>query len=366
VTASAGHYTYEPDYEVPPGETLNEVLSEKGMTQAELARRAGLSAKHVNQISLGLAAISPEIALRLERVTNVPARLWINLEADYQVARTRREEGQRFEPDVAWLRTLPATELARRGWIRKDSHGVEQLRDVLAFFKVATPAAWQQVWATPTVYRRSRAFETDYGALAAWLRIGELRAEGLAIGTFDRSRFRDALLDIRRLTLVSEPHVWLPQLTEICAHAGVGVVIEREITGARINGAVRWLASDQALIQLSLRHRWADIFWFTLFHEAGHLLLHDRKKLTFVDAPGKASTDDMVEREADDFAARVLLPHALDSALARVSTETDVRKLATEAGVHPGIVVGRLQHDGRIGFNRLNQLRVRFAFADEG
>jgi len=364
MTATSDQHRYVPDYALPPGETLVEVLAERGMSQAELARRTGLSTKHINQIVLGTASLSAETALRLERVTGVPAQVWTELEADYQVARTRREELSRLESHIDWLQTLPVDELIRRGYVRRDVSNGDRLRDVLSFFKVATPDAWEQVWALPTAYRRSQAFEVEYGALASWLRIGEIRAEQLDLNQFDRAKFRSALSAIRELTVVEDPAAWLPRLERLCAQAGVALVIEPEIKGARIHGAVRWLPSERPLIQLSLRYSWADIFWFTFFHEAGHILLHDRKRLTFVDVVNPAKTDDTMERQADDFAGRMLLPRAFDEQLARTRSRVQVLALARDAGVHPGVVVGRLQHDGRIPFSHLNGIRVRFRFAE--
>jgi hypothetical protein len=139
-------------------------------------------------------------------------------------------------------------------------------------------------------------------------------------------------------------------------------VIEKELPRARINGIVRWVA-DRPLIQLSLRHRWADIFWFTFFHEAAHLLLHDRRKLTFVDA---GAGSDSLEIEADHFAARTLIPREFDDDLAAVTRNAEsIQALAKHIDVDPGVVVGRLQHDRRLRFNELNSLRTRFYFEDD-
>ncbi|RIV31338.1 HigA family addiction module antitoxin [Micromonospora radicis] len=356
---------FRPDYAVPPGETLVEVLTERGMSQADLARRTGLSTKHINQIVLGTATLSAETAVRLELVTGVAAQVWTGLEAAYQVAQTRLEETTRLQAHVDWLNQLPVAELIRRGFVRSDTSPVERLREVLAFFKVASPDAWHQVWAVPTAYRQSRAFDVDYGALAAWLRIGEIRADRADLPPFDRSRFRDHLPRIRALTNIEDPQIWLAQLESLCAGAGVALVVEREIVGARINGAVRWLPSERPLIQLSVRHRWADIFWFTFFHEAAHVLLHDRRRFTIVDGIDRPDTDNAMELEADDFAGRVLLPRPFDSRLATVRSQAQAVALAKEAGVHPGIVVGRLQHDKTIPYSHFNRLRTRLAFTDE-
>jgi HTH-type transcriptional regulator/antitoxin HigA len=110
---------------------------------------------------------------------------------------------------------------------------------------------------------------------------------------------------------------------------------------------------------------WADIFWFTFFHEAGHVLLHDRKRFTILEDTGRAEPNNNLEQEADDFAGRVLLPHMFDARLATIRSQTQAVALAGEAGVHPGIVVGRLQHDGTIPHSHFNRLRIRLAFTDE-
>lgn len=361
MTLSAGATRFDPDYIVPPGDTLSEVLEELGMSQAELSRRTGLSTKHINQIVSGEATISPETALKLERVTRVSARLWTQLEALHQEQRSRNVETVALERDVDWLRDLPVRELIKRGWVEKQDDRVDQLREVLSFFGVASRAAWETVWNVPTAYRKSRAFESDLQALAAWLRIGELRAAGLMRKPFNGPAFRSALLDIRGLTKVDDPNVWLPALEQACAEHGVAVVVEKEIRGARINGAVRWLAPDQALIELSLRHGWADIFWFTFFHEAGHVLQHERKRLIFVDAEGAGRGE--LEKEADEFASRMLVPRGENEELGGLgSNVARIRAFADRLGIGPGIVVGRLQHEGLLGYQQLNGLRNRYAF----
>src|SRR5207249_11702800 len=64
------------------GQTLQETIDAVGIDQRELAVRSGLSAKHINQIIKGIAPITHDTAIRLERVTGVPARMWNNLETN--------------------------------------------------------------------------------------------------------------------------------------------------------------------------------------------------------------------------------------------------------------------------------------------
>lgn len=346
---------YEPDEVLPPGETLAEVLEEAGMTQAELAQRTGLSTKHINQIIKGLAPITTETALLFERATGVRARIWSNLEIAYREHLSRREEEKTLLADVAWLDELPVKELIKRGFVDNVVEPVERVRSVCRFFGVANRHAWETLWHKPTHYRTSQAFNSDPGAVAAWLRIGEILAARITCRPFDHARLKALLPEVRDLTCEPEPSLWLPSLVSRCAEVGVAVVVVREVKGARINGAARWLTPDKALIQLSLRHRWNDIFWFTFFHEVAHLLLHSKKETFINEADGHSG----VEQEADGFAAQALIPRRYEARLFGLNTEDEVRRFAAEIGVAPGIVVGRLQHVGRWSHSRGRGLQQR-------
>lgn len=352
------HLDYRPDLVFPPGDTLEEVLDHLDMTQAQLAKRTGLSTKHVNQIVNGTAPITPETSLLLERATGVSARTWSNLEIAYREYLTRQDEEERLAADIDWLDDLPIKEMAKRGCITHRDRTIETLRDVCRFFGVANRAAWEALWKKPTAYRTSRAFTSDPGAVAAWLRLGEIEAASLDCSPFDRAGLTALLQDFRTMTCEPDPKKWWPRLVDECASVGVAVVAEPEIKGARINGATRWLAPDKALVQLSLRYSWNDIFWFTFFHEIGHLLLHSKKD-AFINDAGIHSG---VEHEADGFAAQVLVPRRFEAALAELTTPQQAKELAMLIGVAPGVIVGRLQHDKRWPYNKGNELKQRFKF----
>jgi len=129
--------TYEPDYAVPPGRTLQETIEALGIDQRELATRSGISAKHINQIISGVAPITHETAIRLERVTGVVARMWNNLEANYREQLARLEARQKLETDLKWLKEIPTKELVACGAIKAQSDPFALLEEVLRFFGVA-------------------------------------------------------------------------------------------------------------------------------------------------------------------------------------------------------------------------------------
>ncbi len=349
-------HRYAPDVIWSPGDTLAEVLDDLDMTQAELARRTGLSTKHVNQVIRAAVGLTPDTALLLEKATGVSAAVWNSLEVTYQDYLTRKEEAQALAGDLAWLDLIPYRELVARGYVKNRSDAIDRLRELCRFFGVANYAAWQAVWQKPTAYRTSRAFASHSGAIAAWLRIGELKAAQLSCEPFNKAALQAELQTLRQLTRDPDPSSWWPQLQQTCAGFGVAVVGEPEISGARINGAARWLSPEKAVVQLSFRHKWSDIVWFTFFHELAHLLIHSKKD-AFINDPGVHSGH---EQEADAYASQLLIPRRREAELGGLMTSADVQAFAEDLGIAPSIVVGRLQFEKRWPYNRGNELKQRF------
>jgi HTH-type transcriptional regulator/antitoxin HigA len=349
---------------VPPGETIADLLEEQEMTQAALAARLGVSTKHLNQVVKGSASISAELALGLEKVFSVGADFWLTRESIYRSQLARQAERESLKQSIGWAKQFPVKELKARGYLPADAKDEGLVAALLQFLGLASVEQWHQ----PVVsYRKSQKVESDGFALAAWLRIGELRAREIECEPFDAERFRDALERARGLTAL-EPEEWAEQLVEMCASCGVAVVILEHFQLSRVNGATRWLSPHKALIQLSLRQNWEDIFWFTFFHEAGHVLLH-RKKLLLVEPVRPSSEAEMdpdlfrLEKEADKFAAQMLIPPRYERRLKDIGFG-DIPTLAEEIGVAPAIVVGRLQHDGILKYNQGNKMRRRYEFRE--
>jgi hypothetical protein len=173
---------------------------------------------------------------------------------------------------------------------------------------VASIDAWRQRYGQPlAVHLISKSYATQQGALASWLRRAETQAASITCRTYEAKAFRAALQAIRPLSCEADPTVFVPQLQALAGAAGVAVVFVPAPPGCRVSGATQWLSPDRALIALSLRHKTNDHLWFTLFHEAGHILKHG-KKATFVD--GLDGVDEEHEAEADRFAADQLIPPA--------------------------------------------------------
>jgi HTH-type transcriptional regulator/antitoxin HigA len=299
---------YKPDSVTPPGETLLELLQEKGMTQAELAERTGRPRKTINEIIKGKTAITPETAIQLERVLGTPASFWNNRERIYREWLAHQEERKALAEHLPWMKKFPVRAMIKLGWIREFDHPIDQLEELLRFFGIASPVQWQTIWQGAQVsYRQSPTFAADPAAVSAWLRKGEIEAQKIECQEYREEAFREALKKIRPLTK-EPPEIFTKELTRLCAQAGVAVVFVPEIPGTRTSGATRWLSPTKAMIMLSLRYKTDDLLWFTFFHEAGHILLHGKRDV-FVEGDSQTGEENRdQEDEANNFAAEFLTP----------------------------------------------------------
>jgi HTH-type transcriptional regulator/antitoxin HigA len=348
------------DYAVAPGETLRELLEEQGLSQRDLARRTGLTPKHVNRLLQGLVPLSADVAVRLERVTGTPARLWNGLEATYRSDLERIRAKRDLSADVMWLRDFPITELVKRDILPAEpTDKISRLEQVLAFFGVASVDAYQDVYSELTcAFRTSKTYEAKAGALTAWLRLGETAAQDVYCDPYDRKQL-EASLPARRSLTRDDVEVIRERMRDICAPCGVAVVFVPELPGSRASGVARWLTPAKALIQLSFRYRTDDHLWFTFFHEIAHVLRHGK---TDVWIEATSSPDNPREAEADSFSRDTLIPRAEAKELPSLKTLDDVQRYADRVGIAPGIVVGRLQHDSLWPYSQGNQLKRQLSF----
>lgn len=359
--AKAANIAYEPDYAVPPGETLRETLDSLSMTQTQLAARTGLSLKTISGIVKGKEALTPKTAIMLHRVLGIKASFWNNMEADYRAALAAEAERGRLQGWIDWAEKMPYKPLQQRGVLAAGLRGQHLVAAVLDFFGVSSPEAWHAVWHSPqAAFRSSPAFLSSPEVVATWLRLGELAGQAIRTGSFSEVGMKKALAQARQLSKLA-PVDFCPRLTDMCAQWGVALVFVPELPGLRLSGASRWLTPEKALIQLSLRYKRNDQLWFTFFHEVGHLLLHGKKEV-FID--GDSFGQELKEFEANTFAANELIPPAklrafLDRLGGRTPLKREVVSFADAIGIHSGIVVGRLQRDGVIKFNQLTGLFQR-------
>ena len=355
---------FQPDYAISPGEVLGVELELRGMTQQELARRTGITPKHIISILKAKTSITPEMAIKLERALGMPVEYWLNLEAHYQEVLARVAEEKQLERDLDWLKHIPINAMAKMNWIDKVKDKKGQLVEVLRFFGIANIEQWDEMWPNLNVaYRQNQTHEVFPEAVSAWLRQGEIEASKISCEPYSKAGFREVLDEIRALT-TKDPAHFVPAMQELCSMAGVAVVFVPALPKTGVSGATRWLNKDKAIIQLSLRYKTDDHLWFTFFHEAGHILLHGKKELFLEGANG---LDQEKEHEANMFAEHELIPIKEFTRFIADGNfkKTSISEFAKSIGIAPGIIVGQLQHRKLLNVKFCNDLKQRFKWSHE-
>lgn len=252
-----------------------------------------------------------------------------------------------------WVENFPLKEMRRLKFSLPS--GPSDADVILQYFGVPSPERWQAKWnEAPVAFRQTQLFEARNEAVAAWVREAEIIADQIPLKDFDEGSLLGSLKELRRLTR-DDTSSALTRAQEICSQCGVALVLVPELPKTRISGCARWLDDKHALVGLTPRYLSGEQLWFTFFHEVGHILLHRERQAFVVDNAVGDMGDDVVdpemvkvEAEADRFAADTLIPPTDYSKLPRKPEEltNDVIKgFAKSIGIHPGIVIGRLQHD---------------------
>ncbi|MCE1165163.1 MAG: HigA family addiction module antitoxin [Bacteroidetes bacterium] len=346
----------------PPGDTLQETIDNIGMSQHELAERLGKKEKNVNQIIKGKEPITVNTALSLQNVLNIPADFWLERESKYRIELAEIEAEEQAEKYSEWVKKFPIKEMQKMKWIPETKTISDRTESLIRYFGIAKPGSWNRIYRAQTAnatFRKSPSISSNPYSISAWLRQGEIQARELKLKKYSRSKFRKALHRIKEIAN-GHPRDFFKATRDICGECGVALVYTPNIPKAAISGSFRWLYNRTTpLIQLSGRYKTNDHLWFTFFHEAGHLLLHGKKDVFLEEAEGIESNRKK-EEEADRFARNFLINEKayIEFAGKGVFTKETITEFSNANNVNPGIVVGRLQHDGYVGHGELKGFKI--------
>ena len=358
------YFEGDTDYAVAPGEFIRDWIEENEVSQAWLARQLGVSRKHVSMLLSG-ARLTEDVALKLELVTGISARIWLSYEATYRADVARIALMEELSSERALAELFPLKELrALKIVTARITNPGAVLMELMALFRVGTVPALRQCALSPTAaYRQGTAHAVDPAAVSTWLRLCEIEAEsqGTTLAAYDHVGLETLVPKLRSLSVTPPDHFGM-KLRELLAEVGVELVYVPEIKGARAYGATRWI-HGHPVICLTLRGATDGNFWFTLFHELGHVLLHPHNEV-FIQSKDEISSS-KAEEEANIYASDILIPATWTAELPALRSKADVIRFASRIGVSPGVVVGRLWHDELWPYTHGHQLCMRLRVAAE-
>lgn len=351
---------FQPDYSIHPGEILRETIETRNMSKGEFADRCGISFKTISQIINLKAPITLDTAIQFERVLGVSAEVWYNLDSQYKLYIANKKQIIKLGQLSEWANKFPLNILKKKEIISNTRDRSIIADELLKFFGVATIDAWNKFYGKLEIaFRKSNAYNSSFHSVIAWLRLAELIAEDIETNQFNMKKFISTLYEIRNLTTCL-PIKFEPVMRKKCQEKGIAIVFSPELPKTRLYGATRWLSKKKALLALTLRYKSDDQFWFSFFHEAGHIVLHEQKRV-FIDSPHK-NGGDTLENEADEFARNILIPKDQYNQFLSHNKfyKQDIINFSNKIGIAPGIVVGRLQYDGIIKHEWHNDLKKKF------
>lgn len=342
---------YKPKTVTHPGFILEEKLEEVGMSQKEFALRTDKPEKTISKIINGSSGVTPETALKFETVLGIAADFWLNLQMKHDESKAREKTVLTSDDAKEWARSLPYSDMASKGWVPRTRKIEDKVRNLLYFFGISSCKAWEDIYINKEVnvaFRVSLAHAKEPGALSAWLRQGQIKASSLHVAQYSAEKFKKAIEESKAI-MRQQPTDYFTRLKELCAKAGVKLVYTPCLPKAPVSGCTRWIA-EHPVIQLSIRNKRNDKFWFTFYHEAGHILKHGKKEIFLEEAGINEEVNCQKEKEADDFAQKTLLTEQQHSELMKLAslTPSKVSQLACKFEVHPSIILGRLQNERKL------------------
>lgn len=349
-----------------PGDTIQEHIDVIGMSQAELAVRMGRSVSKLNELIKGKAPLTAETAKKLEYVLGIDAKFWLNLENIYQQELLEIEQLTFLEQCNDWIKGFPLQQLKEMRVLPNTNNRNELADALLKFFRVASPEEWSSIYESEQLaFKIDLRHTTNPKAISIWLRLGEVLAEDIELDSFDKRIIRSSLARIEEICYQHETN-WLEQLQNICASFGVALVYTPCIPQAPIYGATRWIKNRTLpLIQLSDRQKDYNAFWFSFFHELGHIRYHNKSDV-FLTGLDEIVQDKDKESQADEFAANMLLDEAERKTLFKQTNfnKQVIIELSEQFRKHPSILVSQIQRENKNLYSSysLNSLKVKVEF----
>lgn len=341
---------------IPPGEVLKEELDARGWTQGDFAEITGKPLQTINTIIAGKRAITPETAVLFSRALKTSPEFWLNLESAFRLDLLHQEQHKSdLVSQKAKLYSIaPVKELIKRGWI-KTSDSLSQLEsEVMGFLGISDIDTSPSIAAS---FRKSAKGVIDTPALMAWIRKAEIEASKMSCSEFNLKTLKNSINELPGFSADNELTSQVPgRLCEL----GIRLVFISHLPQTRVDGAAFWIDKKTPVIAMSLRMNRADNFWFTLIHEIAHILDSARTNISYVDNDITGEPENEIEERANQAARDILIPSESFNRFVSQNkpyfSRNIVLSFANDTGIHPAIVVGRLQHEGLIPYTHLRNL----------
>lgn len=350
-----------------PGYYVKDLIEDLAMTQDELAKRLETTSKTVSDLVNGKINLTDEMALKLSLVFGTSIDMWLNLNKTYIKKKLEIERCIAEDEQCNLVKSIDYKYWVNLGLVEPAKNAKDKVKELSKYFKVSNLAVL--VDRDFLVQYRTAVTEVqDINVINAnaWIQTAINIGRNMNVDKFDMKKLRNSLPEIRQMTL-QPVEEFFPRLIEIMSSCGIAFVVIPNLKNCGVNGAVKWLSHDKVVLAINDRRKYADTFWFSLFHEIGHVL-QKRIKLLIISDKNKSWLEgneliEKLENDADSFAQNILIPekeYAFFIAKGQYDEESII-SFANRIEIHPGIVLGRLQKEKYVPYqSNMNSLKQKY------
>lgn len=343
----------------PTIEVINELIQSRGLSKKDISNILGTPFSELIKYVNGSAPLSCEIAEKLSVALGGSKNYWLERDKSYREYLAIEEE--KLLAAKTWLARFPVSSMFAYSSRETSRKFQDKLDLCFDFFDVDSIEEWTSKYSfmmNRAAFRTSNSFDSSAEAVVTWLRYGEQASKKISAPQFSKEKLKEKLPKIRELTREKQLSNFVPALINMLLECGVIIIFQKTPKGCSASGATLF-SGGRAIIMQSFRYLSDDHFWFTLFHEIGHLLLHGESSV-FIETKDGASEQE--EKEADNFAQKTLIPDQYEALIQNLNIRNWKRipRVARDIGISSGILVGQLQHRGSIKYSELNRLKSRY------
>lgn len=346
-----------------PGYYIADIIEDMEISQAEFATRMGTTAKTLSQLINGQANISNDLAKKLSVMLGTSIEVWQNLQNTYDQKLIEMQQAKDIDAQAELAKEIDYKYFVEVVGLPAARNINDKVVNLCKYFKVAD----LRIMLQPDFlvnFRASSSCNSEKNIInsRAWIQTAMNISKNIETKPYNAEKLKGYLPELRGMT-VRKPEIFLPRMREIFAECGIAFVLLPHLKNSGVNGAVKWVTDDRVVLAMNNRGLDADKFWFSLFHEIKHVL-QQKIKTVFVSSSVEEMIDinNNLEVEADKFAMNYLISPADYRRLApsRFISDEDILGFSEKIGIHPGIVAGRLQHEGIIAQNRCSSLKEKY------
>lgn len=346
-----------------PGYYISDIIEEMNINHAEFATRLGTTTKTVSLLLNGQANITNDLAKKLAVMMGTSSEVWLNLQSTYDQKLIEIQQKKDFDEQVDIVKQIDYEYFEDVAKLPKTNEVREKIENLCSWLKVSDLRIMlKEDFLINYRLGISNVNEKNIINSKAWVQTAINLSNSIKTKPYDQNKLKSYLPEIINMN-VQEPEQFFPRMKEIFSECGVAFVLLPYLKNSGINGAVKWINGERVVLAMNNRTLYADTFWYSLLHEIKHVF-QKKIKTVFIrySEIEMKEINNKLEDEADEFASNSLIDPSDYARFAPTifTTDNEIIAFAKSINRHPGIVAGRLQHDGILPPSRCSKFKKKY------